>query len=365
MVKYPFRIVVIKNRITFNIDDDLQKLREYEEARTPFQFYFHTVESDLSIRHSSFGKFRRPDNSFQELFGLDGIKEQIRQADLVPRHLFQVCVFLYNYHDNPREGIVPWSLQNELYEGTEFIEIPITKEWDRAGETFRELTHELCHAYVKRARRKGFAVEDHMDSTPVLIPNGTVEWRPYYNEFDVHARDGNRAVQHRLLEPYWEAIASQPKLALLAQQIMSYVPKKEPSHPAGRIQWAKSIKKHEGWYPGSRSYRNNSPGNMRFAEWMRKDLKAIGGDKDNYAVFKTIDDGWNGLLKFLQFSQEDLLRPYKGNPTLYEFFAGRWINGQWVSGYAPAADSNTPRKYAQDVANDTGHTIDTRIKSII
>src|SRR3954468_22502362 len=99
MVKIPFRNNVNKNRITFNIEDDLQKLKEFEEARTPFEFYFHTVESDLSIRHRSFGKFVRPDNSFQELYGLDGIKEQIRSADLVPRHLFQVCIFLYNYYD--------------------------------------------------------------------------------------------------------------------------------------------------------------------------------------------------------------------------------------------------------------------------
>jgi hypothetical protein len=121
----------------------------------------------------------------------------------VPRHLFQVCVFLYNYNDNPREGIVPWSLWDELYEGTEFIEIPITKEWDRMGETFRELTHELAHAYVKRARRKGIAVEDHMDLTPVLRPSGSVEWMPYYKEFETHAPDGNRAQQHKLLEPHW------------------------------------------------------------------------------------------------------------------------------------------------------------------
>jgi hypothetical protein len=148
---------------------------------------------------------------------------------------------------------------------------------------------------------------------------------------------------------------------------MSYGPKKQPSHPAGRIAWANAIKRHEGFYPGSRSYRNNNPANMRFAEWMRSDLKAIGKDKDNFAIFKTYEDGWQALLKFLEYAQSDLLRPYKGNPTLFEFYAGRIdpATGLREGGYAPESDGNNSNRYAQDVADRIGVTIDTRIKSIV
>ncbi len=85
-------------------------------------------------------------------------------------------------------------------------------------------------------------------------------------------------------------------------------------------------------------------------------LGAIGRDKDNFAIFKNYDAGFKALLQFLRDAQSDLLRPYKGNPTLLEFFKV----------YAPSSDNNNPLQYAEAVAKHIGNgvTINTPIKEL-
>lgn len=92
------------------------------------------------------------------------------------------------------------------------------------------------------------------------------------------------------------------------------------------------IKVHEGWFPGSRSYRNNNPGNTRYSSvGYASHYKPVLRDKDNFAIFKDYATGWlylNNLIKE---------KIYK-HPN--------WTILDLIKEYAPATDHNNPEQYA-------------------
>lgn len=116
--------------------------------------------------------------------------------------------------------------------------------------------------------------------------------------------------------------------------------------------FAQAVKSHEGWYPGSRSYRNNNPGNFRCSKLMTE-LGAIRCD-DNFAVFPDYETGWKALVQFITYACNNELRAYK-DKTIYGFFEV----------YAPSGDNNTPRRYAEVVAKAVGVDPNTLMKDLM
>ena len=52
------------------------------------------------------------------------------------------------------------------------------------------------------------------------------------------------------------------------------------------------MKTYEGWYPGSRSYRNNNPGNCKYSSVGYLPIyQPVKRDKDNFAIFKDVATG--------------------------------------------------------------------------
>lgn len=96
-----------------------------------------------------------------------------------------------------------------------------------------------------------------------------------------------------------------------------------------------AVQHHEGWYPGSRSYRNRNPGNLRSSPYTATE------DKDGYGVFDSLVHGYTALMYDLRAKvtghSEHGLTP---NSTLDDLF----------DVYAPRSDKNNPNAYAVDVA---------------
>lgn len=111
--------------------------------------------------------------------------------------------------------------------------------------------------------------------------------------------------------------------------------------------WAEAIKEFEGWYPGSRSYRQNNPGNLRWSKYQS-------GTKNNFSVFPDYETGWKALLFQLRIATDGRSSVYTPNDTLLQFF----------STYAPSTDNNYPEKYAKFVADKLGVSIDTKISDL-
>jgi hypothetical protein len=121
---------------------------------------------------------------------------------------------------------------------------------------------------------------------------------------------------------------------------------------SGIEKWAYCTMRHEGWYEGSRSYRNNNPGNLIYNSFTRDYLGAKVESDGRFAKWDTYEKGFNALVKFLTWACLGELRSYTPEMTLLEFYGK----------YAPSSDGNYPMNYAKSVADDLGVTINFRIR---
>lgn len=99
---------------------------------------------------------------------------------------------------------------------------------------------------------------------------------------------------------------------------------------------ADAIMRFEGWAPGSISYQNRNPGNLRASRF------AIGTDRRGYCVFPCLVVGYSSLL-------EDLVGKLTGTDA--HGLGPRSTLIQLFEVYAPAQDKNDPQRYAEFVAS--------------
>lgn len=112
---------------------------------------------------------------------------------------------------------------------------------------------------------------------------------------------------------------------------------------------AKAIQEFEGWFPGSRSFRNNNPGNLRWSPFM------TGTDSGNFAIFSSFDDGWKALVHQITIAKTGKSNYYKPTMSLKDFFTV----------YAPSSDNNHPERYATFVAQKLKVGIDYKIGDLV
>lgn len=117
--------------------------------------------------------------------------------------------------------------------------------------------------------------------------------------------------------------------------------------------WALAIQQFEGYYPGSRSYRNNNPGNIRYAGLYASMAK--GKDTAGFCIFESYERGFSALVTLLTRAATGLSDVYKPEDTLLGFYEK----------YAPASDNNYPAGYANFVAGKIGVTASTKIKDLL
>ena len=117
---------------------------------------------------------------------------------------------------------------------------------------------------------------------------------------------------------------------------------------------ARAIQTFEGFYPGSTSYRNNNPGNMRYSTYCQS-LGATGMTLSHFAIFPNLTVGFNALCQFIKDAANDKLIMGK-NLTLQQF----------MDKYAPVTDGNDPHKYANFIAKSIGvASVDILLKNLI
>ena len=115
--------------------------------------------------------------------------------------------------------------------------------------------------------------------------------------------------------------------------------------------WCEAIKEHEGWYIGSRSYRNKNPGNIKHIGQDR----AVGKDSGGFCIFASYEDGYNELKDLLIRAASGKSKIYRPEMSILEFFRK----------YAPSSDNNDPDVYAKRVAKKIGVFVETSISSLI
>ena len=102
---------------------------------------------------------------------------------------------------------------------------------------------------------------------------------------------------------------------------------------------AMAIMNFEGYQEGSRSYRNNNPGNLRWFSGPPYPWEGcIGVDDEQHAIFDTFEHGWNALIKQLKLAFENKSKYYYSSMTFYDFFrvyaeANPIQYAEYVAGY--------------------------------
>ena len=108
---------------------------------------------------------------------------------------------------------------------------------------------------------------------------------------------------------------------------------------------ADAIQQFEGWKPGSVSYRNRNPGNLR-----ARAARPCTLDERGYCVFDNFLDGYSSLISDLRFKLSGKHPGLTPDSTIQDL----------MNVYAPSSDYNDPENYARFIgtwmSNATGRT---------
>lgn len=113
--------------------------------------------------------------------------------------------------------------------------------------------------------------------------------------------------------------------------------------------FALAIQRKEGWYAGSRSYRNNNPGNVKFVG-----QKGASADADGFAKFPSYKAGFDYLVWMITRAKRGESKVYQPDMTVLRFFAV----------YAPVSENDTIQ-YARVVREWLGVNESFTIKDLI
>jgi hypothetical protein len=334
-----FHLLIIKNNFEYPLIDDIQKTIEYEKKWKKRELIVDYIDINLPIKHKQFPVVFP--QTGKKGYGLDGIKQQLRDTGKIPYKAYHAICFLYKEDDwdHKEKTLGAWTYPTPL-KGSAFMEIPFQPNDEENDQLYRVLTHEMIHCDHRICWWNGIPTKDTMDV--------------YDKEFFVEAPDGNRARNIKELEPYQDIICRKPIVRKIYECIIDVLIKLikiSKTEKSGIEKWAEAIKKYEGWYKGSKSYRNNNPGNLKYAN----QKGAFDTDLDGFAVFDTYESGWNALINQLVIAVNGKSKNYNPEMTLVEFFKV----------FAPEEDNNEPNAYAIFVAQEIGIDPETKIKKVV
>ena len=122
---------------------------------------------------------------------------------------------------------------------------------------------------------------------------------------------------------------------------------------------AAAIQSFEGWYKGSVSYKNNNPGNLKWAG----QSKAIGKDNQGHARFATYKDGWDALIYQLKIIANGTSNAFT-NRARSDFGIKNCGDLNIFQFCSIFAEANTAQ-YATHIATKLGISQSTQLKTLL
>lgn len=114
---------------------------------------------------------------------------------------------------------------------------------------------------------------------------------------------------------------------------------------------AQQIQTQEGYYPGSLSYQNNNPGNLKYAG-----QPGATSGPGGFAVFDSYQDGLTALYNQLGLYASGQCAFCDGQPQTIQ---------SMMQIYAPSSDNNNPTQYASTIASNLGISTDDSVSDYI
>lgn len=305
-------ILAIRNKNCPDVSEPIQEFTDWliQFAEASYEF----IDIDISFNYKPFGVF-----SGRELWGIDGVKEKLKPY--VETGAFNIVQFFYV--PDSQKDLANWTYPNDL-NGASFCEFPIKQQFIDSGNTLEVLKHETGHALHRIMWRQGIYTTDDLDS------GGTIEEN--YSRIK------------------WDKILLPPKRTLINLLLSAvFLITKLIKRKENIKKFALAIQEYEGWYVGSRSYRNNNPGNIKYLG-----QKEATGQEQGFAIFPSYEIGFSVLYNMIDNAIGGKSQVYSSDMTILEFFYK----------YAPATDNNYPEKYAQFVAGKLGVGPLTKLKEL-
>lgn len=352
-----FSILIVRNNLVYSVEDDIAKFAQWVSLRTPLTIEITFLDTKLPVSYKDFGVIINGTSHW----GLSGIKEQLRTLNNIPFGEYHAVFFMYQLENwDNKNSLGVWTYPNHL-QGAAFVEIPCTKEWEHEDRLFKFMRHEVMHCFHRLAWWRGVITQDTMDR--------------YDKEDFPEAIDGNYARNFQSLSPHWGVIGSLPivkQVAWIFEQLRKLI--LGLTMPKKLDQLVDAIQTYEGWHPpgkksirGSRSYRNNNPGNLKYTPYTAK-LGAYSKDAQGFAIFRSLEDGRNALKTLLTAAANLTLKSYRE----YAEKLAKTRNGEvyltlldLFEVYAPTFDANEPKSYAMFVAGKLGVDPKTKLKEIV
>lgn len=170
------KILILKNKINFNIVDDCQKAMDFFSTRLPFKLEFDYKDVSIPIGIKPYTEFQGFNTTtgkpqLSKFYGLiDSVKDTCRLS--VKENEYDIVILAYDMDTLPRpaDGVITsFTTWNPLYKNTEYIQLAVNNYLKQKNEIANRITHELCHAFSYASNRNGFPMVDQMDSTEVEV----------------------------------------------------------------------------------------------------------------------------------------------------------------------------------------------------
>ena len=181
------RILFIKNKITYDINDDINKFKDWLKRKTPLTYEFEELITNIDVKiNDNAGGLNKA--------GIGLVEATKTIPPLYDGKKYDIIVFLYDNTGIRKQFVAKtYPFFNSQ---TICIESPITSWHESIDDLYRLLTHEIIHAFHIILRLKGITTEDSLDI--------------YDGEMDIE-NGANRKRNLIMLAPHWSKFTESVK----------------------------------------------------------------------------------------------------------------------------------------------------------
>lgn len=204
------KILIIKNKFDYSIDDGIEKFKDWLARKTPLTYEFEEKTTDLDVKLTP--NLNNTIGNFKNIGGIGYIEAVRFFPKIFERNKYDCVFFLYKADDAPFQ--VAGRAFPFLINGSICVELPVTKYWHAIGFVYRGMTHEMIHCFHHLLHQKGIDTPDTLDI--------------YDGEEDVE--NGNNRIRNlAIIAPHWAKLGA-PKPPSTLDNILSSIGLVEPKY---------------------------------------------------------------------------------------------------------------------------------------
>src|SRR3990167_7814876 len=175
------RILFIRNKITYDINDDINKFKDWLKRKTPLTYEFEELITNIDVKLNA-------NAGGPNKYGIGLVEATKTIPPLFAGKKYDVVVFLYDIPDSQKQFVA--KAYPFFNSETVCIESPINKFLESVDDLYRLLSHEIIHAFHLILKLKGITTEDTMDTFG------------YDGEMDIE-NGANRIRNLIMIAPHW------------------------------------------------------------------------------------------------------------------------------------------------------------------